>query len=599
MIFAYQPDTSALGGSLLATALVSMLPLATVFVLLGLLRVKAHLAGLAGLAVAMVVAVAAFGMPVGDALLSASEGAVFGLLPIMWIVLTAIWLYQITVLSGRFEDLRTAFNLISDDPRIQAIIVAFCFGGLLEALAGFGAPVAITGVMLVALGFPAIRAATVVLLANTAPVAFGAIAIPILTAGTLTGIDYNEIGAIVGRQTPLLASLVPLLLVFLVDGRRGIRQIWPAALVTGAAFGVAQFVSSNFLSVELTDIIASLVALAALVAFLRIWAPTGSQDARADLIALATAGPEPSGGIPPLGGKVATATTNSATTTNGQTSGTRQTMATATLPAPTSLPVTTLSPARRAMAFLPYILVIVVFSVAKLAAPVKQFLVGTGVKGDIGTDIKIHWPGIDGAVLNLAGKPAAATVYTLSWLSSPGTLLLFSGVIIALIYKVRPVDATKEFGATVYKMRFAILTVASVLALAFVMNLSGQTITIGQWLAAGTGGLFAFLSPILGWLGTAVTGSDTSSNALFATLQQSAATKAGIDPTLLVAANTSGGVLGKMISPQNLTIAATAVGLAGKESDIFRAVAKWSFGLLLGLCLLVYLQSTVLSWMLP
>jgi len=274
-------------------------------------------------------------------------------------------------------------------------------------------------------------------------------------------------------------------------------------------------------------------------------------------------------------------------------------MATATLPAPTSLPVTTLSPARRAMAFLPYILVIVVFSVAKLAAPVKQFLVGTGVKGDIGTDIKIHWPGIDGAVLNLAGKPAAATVYTLSWLSSPGTLLLFSGVIIALIYKVRPVDATKEFGATVYKMRFAILTVASVLALAFVMNLSGQTITIGQWLAAGTGGLFAFLSPILGWLGTAVTGSDTSSNALFATLQQSAATKAGIDPTLLVAANTSGGVLGKMISPQNLTIAATAVGLAGKESDIFRAVAKWSFGLLLGLCLLVYLQSTVLSWMLP
>jgi len=204
------------------------------------------------------------------------------------------------------------------------------------------------------------------------------------------------------------------------------------------------------------------VALAALVAFLRIWAPTGSQDARADLIALATAGPEPSGGIPPLGGKVATATTNRATTTNGQTSGTRQTMATATLPAPTSLPVTTLSPARRAMAFLPYILVIVVFSVAKLAAPVKQFLVGTGVKGDIGTDIKIHWPGIDGAVLNLAGKPAAATVYTLSWLSSPGTLLLFSGVIIALIYKVRPVDATKEFGATVYKMRFAILTVASV-----------------------------------------------------------------------------------------------------------------------------------------
>jgi len=434
--------------------------------------------------------------------------------------------------------------------------------------------------MLVTLGFSAMRAAATVLLANTAPVAFGAIGIPIITAGQLTGIDYNEIGAVVGRQTPILALFVPLLLVFVVDGRRGLRETWPAAVVAGLAFAVAQFLSSNFVSVELTDIIASLAALAALVGFLRVWKPRGGETARADLAAEAARDDvEPiTGHAPGAGGSTATKTRPASTTATS--------------------PATTLSPSRMVMAFLPYILVIVVFSLAKLVKPIKEFLVGTGLNGDFGTDIKIHWPLIDGAVLNVAGKPAAATVYTLSWLSSPGTLLLITGVLMVIIYKVSPALAAKELWATVYKLRLAILTVACVLALAYVMNLSGQTISIGQWLALGTGGFFAFLSPILGWIGTAVTGSDTSSNALFATLQQSAAERAGMDPTLLVAANTSGGVVGKMISPQNLTIAATAVGLVGRESDIFRVVVKWSLGLLLFLCVLVYLQSTVLAWML-
>src|SRR5689334_16129988 len=254
----FQQDLAPLG-SLTLSALVALLPLLTIFVLLGVLRMKAHWAALASLAVAIVVAVAAYRMPVGLALLSATEGAVFGLFPIMWIVFTAIWLYQLTVVSGRFEDLRTAFGYISDDPRCQAIIIAFCFGGLLEALAGFGAPVAITGVMLMALGFSPIRAAVVVLLANTAPVAFGAIGTPIITAGALTGIPYQEIGAYVGRQTPLLAVFVPLLLVILVDGKRGARQTWPVALSVGVTFAIAQFVASNYISVELTDIIASLL----------------------------------------------------------------------------------------------------------------------------------------------------------------------------------------------------------------------------------------------------------------------------------------------------------------------------------------------------
>ncbi|HEU0040956.1 MAG TPA: L-lactate permease, partial [Jiangellaceae bacterium] len=242
----YQPDIQAVGDSVFLTAMVSIIPLLVVFVFLGVLKTKAHIAGLAGLAAAILVAILAFGMPVDLSLLAASQGFVYGLFPIMWIVIAAIWLYELTVISGRFEDLRTAFNRVSDDPRIQGIIIAFCFGGLLEALAGFGAPVAITGVMLVSLGFSAMRAAATVLLANTAPVAFGAIGIPIITAGNLTGIDYNEIGAVVGRQTPLLAAFVPLLLVMIVDGRRGLRDTWPVALVAGLAFAVAQFVSSNY-----------------------------------------------------------------------------------------------------------------------------------------------------------------------------------------------------------------------------------------------------------------------------------------------------------------------------------------------------------------
>ena len=555
----YQPDIEAVGDSVFLTAMVSIIPLLVVFVFLGVLKTKAHIAGLAGLAAAILVAILAFGMPVDLSLLAATQGFVYGLFPIMWIVIAAIWLYELTVISGRFEDLRTAFNRVSDDPRIQGIIIAFCFGGLLEALAGFGAPVAITGVMLVSLGFSAMRAAATVLLANTAPVAFGAIGIPIITAGNLTGIDYNEIGAVVGRQTPLLAAFVPLLLVVIVDGKRGIQQTWPVALVAGIAFAVAQFVSSNYISVELTDIIASLVALVAVVAMLRFWKPKGSQEARERLaIALEEEHIEP---------------------------------VTGTAPVATAVSTEKLTVGRTVMAFLPYLVVIVVFSLAKLWTPLKTFLAGT--------DTKIPWPGLDGNILTVSGTPSTATQYTLTWLSGAGTLLLISGIIVVAAYRINPLVAVKEFGRTIYTLRLALLTVGSVLGLAYVMNMSGQTITIGQWLAAGTGAFFAFLSPILGWVGTAVTGSDTSANALFATLQQSAAEKAGLDPTLLVAANTSGGVVGKMISPQNLTIAATAVGLLGRESDILRRVLKWSVGLLLVMCTLVYLQSNILAWMLP
>ncbi|MER6595369.1 L-lactate permease [Micromonospora purpureochromogenes] len=566
----YQPVLAPLAESLPLSALAALLPLLTIFFMLGVLRTKAHWAALASVAVAIAVAVAGYDMPAGLALLSASQGAVFGLFPIMWIVFAAIWVYQLTVASGRFEDLRKAFQLISDDPRVQAIIIAFCFGGLLEALAGFGAPVAITGVMLMALGFGPLRAATTVLVANTAPVAFGAIAIPIITAGTLTKIPYEEIGAYVGRQTPVLALFVPLLLVFLVDGRRGVRQTWPVALVAGGAFAAAQFASANFISVELTDIIASLVALTAVVLFLRVWQPSGGAEAFAKL---GTEGDETS----TAGG--------SAGPVRGSGPGGRV----GTLDPRTDVEATRedITAGRVAMALVPYLIIIAVFSVAKLWEPAKLFLAGQ--------DTKIEWPGLHGHVLTVTGKVSTATVYTFPWLSSPGTMLLVAGILVALIYRISPAVAARELVAVAVKLRWAFLTVASVLALAYVMNLSGQTITVGAWIA-GTGAAFAFLAPILGWLGTAVTGSDTSANALFATMQQAAATKIGLDPTLMVAANTSGGVVGKMISPQNLTIAATAVGLVGKEHLLFRKVFRWSLLMLLGLCLLVYLQSNVLAW---
>lgn len=574
---AFKPELAPVGGSLLTSALVALLPLITVFVTLGWLRWKAHWAGLTAVGVAILVAVLAFKMPAQLALLSATEGAVFGLFPIMWIVFTAIVLYEITVVSGRFEDLRATFHLISDDPRVQAIIIAFCFGGLLEALAGFGAPVAITGVMLMALGFSPLRAAAVVLLANTAPVAFGAIGTPIITAGTLTGIPYAQIGAYVGHQTPVIAVFVPLLLVLMVDGKRGVRQTWPVAVVVGVAFAIAQWIAASYISVELTDIIASLVGLAAAVVFMRFWTPVGKDEAHVSLaeererdLALVGGGHGAGGTAAPAGGAAAQYAVSEHDLEERARS---------------------LTPVRITMALFPYLIVIAVFSIAKLVDPVKKWLAST--------DVKIPWPGLDGNVLTGAGKPNSSTIYTFPWLSGPGTSLLICGLITALVYGVALSRWAKVIKDTAYKMRFAFLTVASVLALAYVMNLSGQTITVGTWIA-GAGAAFAFLSPLLGWIGTAVTGSDTSANALFATLQQTAAKGAGIDPTLLVASNTSGGVVGKMISPQNLTIAATAVGLVGRESDIFRKVVLWSVGLIVLMCLLVGLQSTpVLSWMLP
>jgi lactate permease len=563
----YQQDLTPVWGSLAASALVALLPLITICVLLGVLRTKAHWAGLGGLAAAVFVGSTAFHMPAGLALLSGAEGAAFGLFPIMWIVVNALAVHQLTVASGRFEDLRASFRLVSEDPRITAVLIAFCFGGLLEALTGFGVPVAITAVTLVATGFSPFRAAVVVLIANTAPVAFGAVATPILTASALTAIPADVVGAVVGRQAPVLALFVPLILLSLVDGRRGIRQAWPAAVVCGTGFALGQFVSSNYVSVELTDIIASLVALGVTVVLLRTWQPVGTEQALLDLHA--TKEDESKAGIRQAGGN--------------------REIATAVTGPPTSPP--DLSYGRRAMALLPYAIIVAVFSIARLWRPAATFLTGS--------DVDVDWFGLHGELLGPSGKPITSTVYTVQWLSAPGTLLLICGILVVAVYRVRPAVAARVYVATVHQLRWAFLTVTSLLAVAYVMNQSGQTLTIGAWIA-GAGVAFAFLAPILGWLGAAVTGSDTASNALFAALQQAAGLRSGLNPTVLVAANTTGGVVGKMLSPVHLAIAASAVGIVGREGDLLRDVVKWSAGLILFLCVVIGLQFTpALSWMLP
>lgn len=537
----YVQELEPVADSLGLSALVAALPLVIVLVLLGGVRLKAYWAGLTGLLAAGLVAWLAYGMPLEQTVSSAAQGAVFGLFPILWIVVNALWVYRMTVRTRHFDILRRSFGRLSDDPRIQALVVAFCFGALLEALAGFGAPVAICSVMLVALGFDPVRAAVVALVANTAPVAFGAMGTPVVTLAQVTGLPLDSVASVVGRQTPLLALVVPLVLVGLVDGRRGLRETWVPALACGLAFAVAQFAASNYVSAQLADIAASLAGAGALVAV-------------------------------PQARRPATELVRASVLTGVRTEDLAEE-----------------DPRREVLrAYAPYALIVAIFSVAQIPA-VKDWLAGATRVYD--------WPFLD--VVNPDGKPVGGNVFTWPIVATGGTLVLIAGVCTAVVLKVHARVAVREWAATVYELRFAILTVTSVLALAYVMNLSGQAATIGHFVAAAGAGL-AFLSPVLGWFGVAVSGSDTSSNALFGALQVSAARESGLSPELLAAANSSGGVLGKMISPQNLTIACAAVGLEGREGDLLRKVLPWSVGLLLVMCLVVAGQSSaVLGWMLP
>ena len=539
----WMQNYTAVGDNLYLTAAVALLPIVFFFVALAVLRMKGYIAGFYTLFIALVVAIFAYQMPVSMALSSAAYGFTYGLWPIAWIIITAVFLYKITVKTGQFDIIRASVLSITEDQRLQMLLVGFSFGAFLEGAAGFGAPVAITAALLVGLGFNPLYAAGLCLIANTAPVAFGAMGIPILVAGKVSGLDPFHIGQIAGRQLPILSIIVPFWLVGMMDGMRGIRQTWPAILVAGISFAVTQFVTANFIGPELPDVTSALVSLICLSIFLKKWQPKEIFT----FDGMRKPNPNPAG------------------------SG--------------------FSTAQIMKAWAPFAILTLFVSIWTYK-PLKDFLDQVG-------QIKINWPGLHNLVLKAAPivsepKPYEA-IYKLNLLSAVGTSILLAAIVSIILLKMKPSEAIKTFGETLHELRFPILSIGLVLAFAFVANYSGLSSTLALVLA-GTGVAFPFFSPFLGWLGVFLTGSDTSSNALFGSLQASTANQLGISPDLTVAANTTGGVTGKMISPQSISIACAAVGLSGKESNLFRFTVKHSLIFCTFVGILTTLQAYVLPW---
>ncbi|EST16966.1 glycolate permease glcA [Pseudomonas putida S610] len=533
-------------GSLGLSALAAVIPIVFFFLALAVFRLKGHVAGSITLALSILVAIFAFQMPVDMALAAAGYGFLYGLWPIAWIIVAAVFLYKLTVKSGQFEVIRSSVLSITDDQRLQVLLIGFCFGAFLEGAAGFGAPVAITAALLVGLGFNPLYAAGLCLIANTAPVAFGALGIPIIVAGQVTGIDAFHIGAMTGRQLPLLSLFVPFWLVFMMDGLRGVKETWPAALVAGLSFAVTQYFTSNFIGPELPDITSALASLIALTLFLKVWQPKRS-------LAAAT-------------GSVGAAVV--------QTGGSQ--------PSPYSL-------GEIFKAWSPFLILTVLVTIWTLK-PFKAAFAPGGAMYNFVFNFAI--PHLDQLVIKTAPIVAAPTampaVFKLDPISATGTAIFLSALISMAVLKINVKTGLTTFKETLFELRWPILSIGMVLAFAFVTNYSGMSSTMALVLA-GTGAAFPFFSPFLGWLGVFLTGSDTSSNALFSSLQATTAHQIGVNDTLLVAANTSGGVTGKMISPQSIAVACAATGLVGKESDLFRFTVKHSlfFATIVGLITLV------------
>lgn len=552
-------------GSLGLSAFVAALPILFFFVALAGLRLKGHVAGAITLAIALLIALFVYRMPVDKALASAGYGFLYGLWPIAWIIVTAVFLYKLTVKCGQFDIIRSSVLSITDDQRLQVLLIGFCFGAFLEGAAGFGAPVAITAALLVGLGHNPLKAAGLCLIANTAPVAFGALGIPTIVAGQVTGIDAFKIGAMTGRQLPLLSLLVPLWLMFMMDGMRGLRETWKPALICGGTFAVFQYLTSNFIGPELPDITSSLAAMIALTGYLKLRQP---QHATAGQTAVVGGG----GGAAMLGGGA------------GFGSGGR-------LPPEHSLGTVI-------KAWSPFLILTVIVTIWTTKAFKALFATGGALYALV---INVPVPYLDKLVLKAAPIVATPTpmpaVYKLDLLSASGTAILISALISMAIFRIKPSTALGVFKETLVELRKPILSIGLVLAFAFVVNYSGMSTTLAL-LLAGTGALFPFFSPLLGWLGVFLTGSDTSSNALFGSLQATTAHQIGVSDTLLVAANSSGGVTGKMISPQSIAVACAATGMVGKESDLFRFTVRHSIGFAVLVGLITLAQAYVFTGML-
>jgi lactate permease len=527
---------------------------------------KGHIAGLTTLLVALVVAVVAYKMPAGMAVMSATQGAIYGVLPIGWIIITSVFLYKLTVKTGQFDIIRYSVLSITEDRRLQVLLVAFSFGAFLEGAAGFGAPVAIAAALLVGLGFNPLMAAGLALVANTAPVAFGAIGIPVIGMSGPTALPAGEIAKAIARQLPVLAVFVPFYVIFIMAGFKKMMEVLPAILVSGLSFAITQYVAAYYLGPELPDIFASLVSLVALAVFLKFWKPKNifkfSTEAQA----------------------AATATARKAAVQEEHYTG-----------------------AQIFRAWSPFIILTAMISIWGVPA-IKTALVGAyagtnpilKVLNALGHALTFapSVPLINGKILNGAHQPIAAT-YNLQILGAAGTAILISAIISKFVIGISWKNWGVTFGETLKELAYPILTIASVVAFAYVANSSGMVTAMGMTLAKTGAILFPFFSPFLGWLGVFITGSDTSANLLFGNLQKVTATSIHMNPLLALAANASGGGVGKMISPQSIAVACAAVGLTGKESDLLRFTLKHSIIFVIAFGIITFLQNTVLSFMIP
>jgi len=543
-------------GNLWLSSLIALLPIAFFFVALAMLRMKGWLAGTLTVVIALAVALFFYRMPVDRALASAVYGFFYGLWPIAWIIIGAVFLYKVSVKTGQFDIIRSSILSITEDQRLQMLLVGFSFGAFLEGAAGFGAPVAITAALLVGLGFRPLYAAGLCLIVNTAPVAFGALGIPIIVAGQVTGIDAFDIGAMAGRQLPFLVPIVLFWIMAIMDGWRGVKETWPAVLVAGGSFALSQFLTSNFIGPELPDITSSLVSLVCLTVFLKRWKP-------AHIFRFA---PEP--------GEAAHAA----------------------VPADAGHRYTT---GQILKAWSPFLILTVMVTVWSI----KPFKALFGKDGPLaGWVLSLPVPHLHQLVQKMPPVVREAmpydAVYKFDWFSATGTAILIAAVIAIALLKMKPKAALATFGETVNELRLPIYSIGMVLAFAFIANYSGLSATLALALAH-TGKAFTFFSPFLGWLGVFLTGSDTSANALFSALQATTAQQIGVPEVLLVAANTTGGVTGKMISPQSIAVACAAVGLVGKESDLLRFTLKHSLAFTVMVGIIVTLQAYVLPWMIP
>ncbi len=522
------------------SAILAMLPILFIFWALIIKKMKGYQASLIATSLAIIIAVTAYGMPVRLALLSTINGALYGLFPICWIVITAVFLFNLTVKSGQFEIIKNYMASITSDRRLQAIIIAFSFGSFLEGTAGFGAPVAITAAMLVGLGFNPLYAAGICLIANTAPVAFGAIGTPITVASQVTSIPEMAISQMVGRTLPILSVILPFYLVVIMAGFKKIFEVLPAILVSGISFAFLQWFTSNFIGPALPDVIAGIGSILSMLVLLKYWKPKAIWRF-------------------------------------------------ANEPEPTLHTDIKYSVSEIIRAWAPFIILTIVI-IAWGIKPIKEIFNAIGY-------FQFEFPGLHNIIIDQNGKEIAH-LFKFNYLSASGTAILITALISIPIIGLKFNEAGRIFLETLNQLKYPIVTISSVLGFAYIVNDSGITISMAIALAT-TGVVFPFFSPILGWLGVFITGSDTSANALFGKLQASTATSIGVDPVITVAANVSGGVVGKMISPQSIAVAAAAGNLVGKESELFRFTVKHSFIMLFFVCLIVIAQAYLLTWIIP